>query len=1066
MGKGLISLTDYRDQKIAYADQAIFSNNYPVHEIFISAYCYESALNYLKPSDKTVRNTSSGADTIKFNGQNGLVYKLDHIPDKKHVFTKLLRIPNSEIVKFVSIINTDNVDRTLYKYADSTTHNQVLFFKLKPFLNFYRNQSNEPDSDIEKDLGFGRSKLRNCLMEYPGFCKEVYKLIKNCTDIPFLEEWVSFVLNDGKNSIGIFPCNAMYADIDNEENIYAVKVTLNESQILKTVQQGLFSGQISVNNAHNSSERTRSITSLTQYLEEYKDQLIDKATKKFVPYYNPAKDKFSQKEKDFFEYASYFGKLNYYNTQKNVIAAVNRSLDHEKNAFVCGEMGTGKTALAVGSVYCNAKSKHANSIIMAPGHLVYKWKREIERLFPDAKAVVIEDFQNVLNIEKEVKCALRNYPLFIIISKDCAKISYQERPAAIWNPVKKSFCCPTCGSPVKVTVRSEGNKTDIIDHIRIKDAITLFLNKNNTNSICITKRRTNAKARLHRQGLKEYVKNHWITSDSCHSSLWTCTNSKENPAFYSSNWVKYTGLGWLNTGMFEEYKRWFETNPINSSNKKNKTYIKIYNAILDIEENGIPRQAQPKRYSIAKFIKNRFKGHIDYLIADEVHLYSSDSSAQANAFGDFVKCAKKTIVLTGTLLNGYADGLYYILYRMYSREFSKLEYPYNSTNRFIDKYGVKKITTVTPLDRWGHPILKETKKSSKICPGVSPQLFTDFLLDKAIFVSLEDMSTGLPPYQEHPIAVRLDQCVEDKYKKATEKLKQIFLSKDVDNKDVAFVATQRLSLYPDMPYGVAPLYSKDGNIVLEFEDAVEKPENFISNKDRKTLEIVKEKIDKGENVLIYVNFVNKTDVVKRLTNLFKEEKIKACVLDAKVKSADRENWINQKIKDGYRVMISNPALVETGLDLLAFTNIIFYQTGFNLFTMRQAARRSYRLNQPNPVNVYFLYYENTTQEMAISLMANKLKAAMAIEGKFTEEGLNAMGNNDSILTQIADSLVKDIKFKVNTEDFSAGICRPENDDGSRFKLVEMIKEFAHKDPYKLFVPRKRLEKINLRSLCA
>ena len=34
-------------------------------------------------------------------------------------------------------------------------------------------------------------------------------------------------------------------------------------------------------------------------------------------------------------------------------------------------------------------------------------------------------------------------------------------------------------------------------------------------------------------------------------------------------------------------------------------------------------------------------------------------------------------------------------------------------------------------------------------------------------------------------------------------------------------------------------------------------------------------------------------------------------------------------------------------------------------------------------------------------MATKLQASMAIEGKFSEEGLNAMSNNEDLLTQIA-----------------------------------------------------------------
>ena len=97
---------------------------------------------------------------------------------------------------------------------------------------------------------------------------------------------------------------------------------------------------------------------------------------------------------------------------------------------------------------------------------------------------------------------------------------------------------------------------------------------------------------------------------------------------------------------------------------------------------------------------------------------------------------------------------------------------------------------------------------------------------------------------------------------------------------------------------------------------------------------------------------------RQISKLFKAADIKYCILDAKIPAKDREEWIDTKVKDGYRVMICNPSLVETGLDLLAFTTIIFYQVGYNLFTMRQASRRSLRLNQPNNVNVYFLYYEN------------------------------------------------------------------------------------------------------------
>lgn len=91
--------------------------------------------------------------------------------------------------------------------------------------------------------------------------------------------------------------------------------------------------------------------------------------------------------------------------------------------------------------------------------------------------------------------------------------------------------------------------------------------------------------------------------------------------------------------------------------------------------------------------------------------------------------------------------------------------------------------------------------------------------------------------------------------------------------------------------------------------------------------------------------------------------------------------------------------------------------GYNLYTMRQASRRSWRLSQTKDVEVYFLYYKKTIQEQALSLMATKLQASMAIEGKFSEEGLNALSNNEDIFSQIASSVAEGIKDTVDINVF-------------------------------------------------
>jgi predicted nucleic acid-binding protein len=77
-----------------------------------------------------------------------------------------------------------------------------------------------------------------------------------------------------------------------------------------------------------------------------------------------------------------------------------------------------------------------------------------------------------------------------------------------------------------------------------------------------------------------------------------------------------------------------------------------------------------------------------------------------------------------------------------------------------------------------------------------------------------------------------------------------------------------------------------------------------------------------------------------------------------------------------QVVICHPKLVETGLDLLDFPTIIFYESGYSLHTLRQASRRSWRIGQRLPVRVKLLCYEGTMQTAWLRLMGKKLLVAL------------------------------------------------------------------------------------------
>ena len=106
---------------------------------------------------------------------------------------------------------------------------------------------------------------------------------------------------------------------------------------------------------------------------------------------------------------------------------------------------------------------------------------------------------------------------------------------------------------------------------------------------------------------------------------------------------------------------------------------------------------------------------------------------------------------------------------------------------------------------------------------------------------------------------------------------------------------------------------------------------------------------------------------------YKNKKISDSYQEDYIKGNTYFKYLEKQLQKGIRVLITNPALVETGLDLNSFTTLIFYNIAYNLYIFRQASRRSWRINQTAPrVEVYMFYYKNTMQQRALRLMASKL----------------------------------------------------------------------------------------------
>jgi len=232
------------------------------------------------------------------------------------------------------------------------------------------------------------------------------------------------------------------------------------------------------------------------------------------------------------------------------------------------------------------------------------------------------------------------------------------------------------------------------------------------------------------------------------------------------------------------------------------------------------------------------------------------------------------------------------------------------------------------------------------------------------------------------------------------------------NRSVLSTMLNTLLLYPDHPYGIGTLYGTEFDPELKrrvrfvIAEPRDLPEDRIYCKECRLIDEIKKELAEGRRCQVFAVYTQKHDVTARLQRILSNEGLRTAVLRASVDTSKREAWYARQVKDGVQVVICHPKLVETGLDLLDFPTIIFYESGYSLHTLRQASRRSWRIGQRRPVHVKFLCSEGTMQTSCLRLMGKKLLVALTMEGKFAGEGLQNIDENDDMLSAMARELVE------------------------------------------------------------
>lgn len=719
----------------------------------------------------------------------------------------------------------------------------------------------------------------------------LYQVLNTRYSVPLKKEWSKWLLNyltDNSFVEELF--------VNGNDNLKAFKLSLSNDELAEIVCKAIKNGELIINGEN---QFDFSKITMTDYLLQNANYFAEKINNLFKPLHNPIKDELSPYLADLLRKP--------FRSQADAIMGAVKTLKKSNSVVFSAEMGTGKTIMGSSVPYVYSKGKPYRALVMCPGHLVEKWRREILNTIPNSKVYIIENWEDVTKIKKSKRKHIEYY----IISKDKAKLGYSFKPAISYSKIKGTLVCPNCGE----SLMNESKGIPFLEED--------FYTRKKSNSNC----------------------------PSCNSTLWTADNSKV------------------------------------------------------------------RRYAPAEYIKRHLKGYFDFFIADEVHELKGDT-AQGQAFGVLSSACKKTIALTGTLLGGYSSNLFYILYRLNPQLMKDEDLDYYSISRWIERYGVIE-RTIKEKDNELNKTSRGSKKyvTTKEKPGVSPLIFSKFLISSCIFLELADLQQQLPSYDEYIETVEMDSELEEAYnilaEKISRKMKELLRN---GSKKMLGTYLATLLSYPDRPFDNPPIYTTDelGNPELVAVPP-DLDKNKLYNKEKRLIELIKDELEKKRYVFVYATYTGKKDVTERLKNILIKAGIKTEVLKSTIEPPKREGWVMDKVKQGVKVIIGNPELVKTGLDLYDFPTLIFYQTGYNLFTLRQASRRSWRIGQIRPVRVIFMTYDNTLQYNALTLMGSKLEAALAIEGKFSEEGLRSLSENNDLTTELAKSLVNGLDTSLSIE---------------------------------------------------
>ena len=766
-------------------------------------------------------------------------------------------------------------------------------------------------------------------------------------------------------------------------------------------------------------------------------------------------------------------------TQKHVAIASARAMRREGQCLLNAEMGTGKTVMGASIL---ALLRAWPAIVICPPHLVRKWAAEIERAVPGAVARVVncvergsyapdkdEDGETGDTGDMDGKRkALPPYSIFDF-AREYEAGRLGDKAVAVVSTTRAGLGSGWNASAIVKRVYGKANdKAVVSEYLAYPETGEVIKRKMPGEKEAAVALTNDAQswAWLNQQPRvsEETVTGHTLARYE-DSAIWRresrLPHRAEDGKAGKGVWGVRPSLAPLytmgqGTGSYLNMLRYGDPD---------------WTPVMAAEE-----KVGFRRVSIAEIVSRKLRHFFKCCIKDEAHQFKAKDTDRSVAAHRISRACKYTLDLTGTFFGGRSTSIFYMAHRLSA--VTRQHFDFGASQRWAEKFGVLQVTRYEKKGPQRHEdeesgafsALKRSRTVVKELPGLSPAVIASEtgLLNQVIFVKVADLGYAMPSYEESVVSLAMTDAQREQYedyiygedaslqglamdalKKGSQRYLSLWLQWSLARPNSAFrdevvaAKDELAALLSKQPARSKADMKKRGKTqagqgserkMYELPAVIGEGERLP--KEQWLADYVMAEKAQGRKVLVYCRQTGTRDIQPRIVEALKAAGLRAAALPSSIAPENREKWIGKNAGE-LDALITNPRLVETGLDLVMFHTIVFYEVEYSLYTLWQACRRVWRLGQTRGVKVIYLCYENTMEEKALSLIGKKMYAAQLLYGDEVG-GAIVEADEGSMLTEMAREALSGTKLDDLSAIFAEQNKALQTNEGDVFAVAETV----------------------------